>query len=364
VGAIPEKDALLSQETSGEGRWNRPLARPRVVSLLTDRSYDLVFSPEAEATLGRFADFHRRCRLGDTPSEETMIAQLQGADALLTSWGTTLSTRMIAETDLRIIGHIAGSVKGFPPLVWERGIAVVHAAPVIAVAVGEMALALTLACLRHIPEHDDAFKRQGTRGDRTLVPRLLATRSLHGLAVGIVGMGGTGRQFLKLLRAFGDVDVWASDPYLGEDEAARLGVRLAPLDRLLASCDVVSLHCPALPETHHLINAGTLKLLKDGAVLINTARGALIDHAALLEELQSGRISAGLDVYLETCSEAQVPLSAYRELRNVVVTPGIAGPAGALTKQMSRHIAEELERFFRGQPLRHPVTAAMLPTMA
>ena len=293
-----------------------------------------------------------------------MIEALRGADAALTSWGVRFSDRVIRETSLRIIGHAAGTVKWLPPLVWERGLAVTHAAPVIAVAVGEMALALTLACLRHIPEHDAAFKLSGTRGDDAIEPKLLATRSLHELRVGIVGASSTGREFVKLLRAFGDVEVWIADPYLTEPEAARLGVRKVELEELFAACDVVSLHCPSLPETHHLVDAQRLARLRDGAVFVNTARGALVDHDALLAELRTGRISAGLDVYLETLSAETVPLSAYRQLKNVVVTPGIAGPAGTITKRMGLFIAEELERFFAGRPLEKPVTAEMLGYIA
>jgi phosphoglycerate dehydrogenase-like enzyme len=136
------------------------------------------------------------------------------------------------------------------------------------------------------------------------------------------------------------------------------------LEDLLAACDVVSLHCPSLPETRHLINASTLAQLKDGAVLINTARGALIDHDALLAELRAGRISAGLDVYLETLPADQVPLSAYRDLPNVVITPGIAGPAGTITRRLGLNIAQEFQRFFRGQRLASPVTAELLSRMA
>jgi len=263
-----------------------------------------------------------------------------------------------------VIGHAAGSVKGFPPAVWDRGIAVTHAAPVIAVAVGEMALALTLACLRRFTAHQEAFRHQGLRGDPSIQPRLLATRSLHELRVGIVGASATGREFLKLLRAFGDVEVWIADPYLTPEEARRLEVRQVELPELLSQCDVVSLHCPSLPETYHLINAETAAMLKDGAVLINTARGTLIDYDALLPHLQSGRISAGLDVYLETLSDEAVATSAYRGLTNVVITPGIAGPAGSITKRMSLYIAQELARFFRGEPMLKQVTGDMLAHIA
>jgi phosphoglycerate dehydrogenase-like enzyme len=339
------------------------MIRPRVVSIIGDQTYDLVFCPEAEAKLASFADFERR-RWQRKPDDEALAGWLREADGVITSWGCSLTDRVIEASSLRVIGHAAGSVKWLPPAVWKRGIAVTHAAPVIAIAVGEMALTLTLACLRHLTEHDTAFKQQGSRGDPALEPRLLVSRSLHGLRVGIVGASSTGREFLRLLKAFGDVEVWLNDPFLSATEAAALGVRLAALDDLLAACDVVSLHCPALPETQHLLNARTLRLLKDGAILINTARGALVDHGALLAELRTGRISAGLDVYLETLKGDDLPGSAYRELKNVVITPGIAGPAGTITKRMSLFIAEELERFFTGQPLVKQVTAAMLSSIA
>lgn len=339
--------------------------RPQIVSVMNATMYDLVFSPAAEAKLGHFAGFSRYRGEKDADEEE-LIELLRGADGAITGWGVRLSDRVIEATNLKIIGHAAGSVKGFPAAIWERGIAVTHAAPVIAVAVGEMALALTLACLCHFPAHDAAFKQKGLPGEPTFQPKLLASRSLHELRLGIVGASATGREFLKLLKAFGDVEVWIADPYLSPEEASALGARLAPLEELLSQCDVVSLHCPLLPETQHLINTRTVKLLKDGAVLINTARGALVDHDALLPELQSGRISAGLDVYLETLhgDADAITSSQYRQLSNVMITPGIAGPAGTITKRMSLFIAEEMERFFSGQPLAKQVTQDMLARIA
>ncbi|NPV09443.1 MAG: hydroxyacid dehydrogenase [Anaerolineae bacterium] len=337
---------------------------PTIVSTMRDEMYDLVFTLTAEERLRSFSHFHRYQGAADA-DEDILISLLQGADAAITCWGVRLTDRVIAATNLRIIAHAAGSVKGFPSAVWERGIAVTHAAPVIAVAVGEMALALTLACLRHFPAHQEAFRHRGLRGDPSIQPRLLANRSLHGLKVGIVGASATGREFLKLLKAFGDVEAWIYDPYLSPNEAEALGVAKAELEDLLTQCDVVSLHCPSLPETHHLINARTASMLKDGAVLINTARGALVDHDALLPHLQSGRISAGLDVYLETLSgEEAVAQSPYRDLDNVVITPGIAGPAGTVTKRMSLFVAEELERFFSGRPLHKQVTREALDHIA
>jgi len=341
------------------------MARPSVVSVMNDEMYDVVFGDAAEQKLLSFAAFRRYQGVANA-CEEQLIELLRDADAAMTSWGVTLTDEVIRQTNLKVIGHAAGSVKHFPASVWERGIAVTHAAPVIAVAVGEMALALTLACLRNFAAHDAAFKQQGLAGDSSLQPELLANRSLHGLRVGIVGASATGREFLRLLVAFGDVEVWVADPYVSEEQARALRARLVPLDTLLSQCDVVSLHCPLLTETRHLINANTVRLLKDGAVLINTARGGLIDHEALLPELESGRIAAGLDVYLETLrgDVGAIAASRYRGLRNVIITPGVSGPAGTVTKRMGLFIAQEFERFFCGQPLAKPVTADMLGHMA
>lgn len=337
---------------------------PRVVSVMRDEMYDLVFSPEAETKLRSFCEFHRYEGQLDA-DETTLISLLQGADAAITCWGVKLTDRVVEATNLKVVGHAAGSVKGLPAAIWERGIVVTHAAPVIAVAVGEMALTLTLACLRNLGAHQEAFRHRGLRGDTSIQPRLLANRSLHQLRVGIVGASATGREFLKLIKAFGDVEVWINDPYLTQEAAECLGVRKVELTELLSECDVVSLHCPSLPETRHLINAETAALLKDGAILINTARGVLVDYDALLPHLRSGRISAGLDVYLETLSGDQsVSESLYRELSNVIITPGIAGPAGTITKRMSLFIAEELERYFSGKPLQKQVTRDMLGHIA
>jgi len=113
--------------------------------------------------------------------------------------------------------------------------------------------------------------------------------------IGIVGASRIGRRVIDLLRPF-DLEVVVSDPYLGQSEARELGVGLADLDDLLRASHIVSLHAPSLPSTRHLIDRRRLGLMRDGATLINTARGALIDQAALTEELVAGRINAILDV--------------------------------------------------------------------
>jgi phosphoglycerate dehydrogenase-like enzyme len=226
-----------------------------------------------------------------------------------------------------------------------------------------MALGLIIAGLRCLLEHDTAFKQLGTRGDDRL--SYATNRGLQGSRVGTIGASMTGRELIKLLHAFGDeVDICVYDPYLPEYAAGALGVQKMELAQLLSTSDVVSLHAPATEQTHHMIGANEVGLLKDGALLVNTARGTLIDHEALLVELKTGRIKAALDVYLETLSMEQVAVSEYRKLSNVIVTPGRAGPSVQLRQQIGATIVDEFARFFTGLPPRYQITAGRLSSMA
>src|SRR5262249_54771062 len=139
------------------------------------------------------------------------------------------------------------------------------------------------------------------------------------------------------------------DPYLDEAEAVALGVRRVELDDLLRSSDVVSLHAPALPETHHLIDRRRLGLLRDGATLINTARGWIVDSQAFEDEVKSGRIDAVIDTTEPEVLPADSPLY---DAPNVFLTPHVAGAMGTETQRMAALALDEIERFTRGEPFR------------
>ncbi len=336
----------------------------RVVSLVAKRGYEQVMTPEAEARLRSFATLIKNEK-DAVPSPEEMRELLAQADGCLTGWGVRIPESALEGADrLKIIGHMGGTVKGVVPLsAYDRRIVVTHAAPVIAKSVGEMALGLTIAGLRCIVEHDTAFKQKGTHGDLSL--DYSTNRGLHGSRVGIVGASRTGREFIKLLRAFGDeVEIWVFDPYLSEHGAGELGVRKVELAQLLSECDVVSLHAPATDETFHMIGADEVKMLKDGALLVNTARGRLIDHQALLAELKTERIRAALDVYLETLSLEEVAASEYRKLKNVIITTGHAGPSAQVRRQLGAAMVDEFARFFTGLEPKYRVMKERLAIMA
>ncbi len=332
---------------------------PRILVLLRPSLYDLLFPSEADRVLrglGRVV-FHDEER--DLSSSE-LARRLPGFDVVITGWGTPLFTdEVLAAADrLRLIAHSAGSVKRMlPPAVFERGIAVTHAASAIAPAVAEMSLLLVLLLLRRVHQLDRMLKAGGEWAE---AKALGMGREIAGLRVGVIGAGYTGRNLIRMLRAL-DAEVWVYDPYLSEEQAAELGVCKVALDELLQGCPVVSLQAPSTQETHHMIGARELSLLQDGAILINTARSWLVDQEALLAELRTGRIQAALDVFDQ---EPLPPDHPFRTLDNVFLTPHVAGATIQARHRQGWTVVEEVRRFLRGEPLRYPVTREKLDIMA
>ncbi|WP_341501368.1 2-hydroxyacid dehydrogenase [Gallaecimonas sp. GXIMD4217] len=206
-------------------------------------------------------------------------------------------------------------------------------------AVAEHAVALMLALGRRLHK---AYNR--VREDNFSLDGLLGF-NLHGKAVGIVGTGAIGLALARILKGFG-CQLLASDPY--PSEAARaLGVSYLPLDELLARADIISLHCPLTPDSHHLINAAALARMKDGVMLINTSRGALVDTHAIINALKKGKLGyLGLDVYeqegdlfFEDLSNEIIPDDCFQRLLtfpNVIIT----GHQGYFTREALGQIAQ------------------------
>jgi phosphoglycerate dehydrogenase-like enzyme len=284
----------------------------------------------------------------DEPRAEALLAKAQ---ALLTSWGCPpLDANLLDRAPgLRLVAHAGGTVKNHVTMeCYDRGILVSSAAAANALPVAEYTLAAILFANKRV------FQLQ--RRYRELRAFRFWSRETPGLGnfrkrVGLIGASRIGRRVIALLRPF-DLEVCVADPTLDQAAARELGVELLDLDVLLASCDVVSLHAPLLPSTRGLLDARHLSLLRDGATLINTARGGLVDAAALEAELRSGRIDAVLDT---TEPEILPADSALYDLPNVWLTPHIAGSMGNETERLVDLALDEIERWVRGQPLAHPV---------
>lgn len=335
-------------------------AKPRILVLTPPTLYSTLFAADADAHLRDVA--HVTWNEGPENWSAAELAQkIPDYDAVITGWGSPTFTDDVldAANRLRLIAHSAGSIKKLlPSPVFARGIAVTHAAGAIAPAVADMTLALILMSLRQIHELDRMMK---SGGDWGTAKEYGMGRELAGTRIGVVGAGYTGTCVIKLLVAL-DADVWVYDPYLTPERALALGVQqAATLDEIFRDSSVVTLQAPPTEETHRMVGAHQLRLLRDGAIFINTARSHLVDQDALLAEFQSGRIGGALDVFDEEPLPADSP---FRQLDNVILTPHIAGASVQARHRQGRIIVDEIASFFDDESLRYEVTGDMLETMA
>lgn len=333
---------------------------PVIAVLLTEKTRRMMLDDGSIAQLNGLG--YVRWPAGSTIGVGEVDGLLQGATACLTGWGTPafdVATRQ-RHPQLALVAHSAGSVRTLVPAqLFDEGIRVTHAASKIAASVAEFVVAEALLAMRGIPLLHQGLRNGGEWLDvRASVPQ----RLLGGQNVGIVGSGYVGRAVIRLLVAFG-CRVLVVDPMLDANAAAALGVTSVSLDDMLMQSDVVSLHAPVLPATRRMIGARELALLRPGALFINTARSQLVDEAALLAEIRSGRITAALDVFDDEPLPADSP---FRDpaLGNVTISPHAAGHTEEGHRSQGQAMVDEIARHLRNEPLRHEVSRAMLENMA
>ncbi|MBO4887393.1 MAG: 2-hydroxyacid dehydrogenase [Firmicutes bacterium] len=231
----------------------------------------------------------------------------------------------------------------------ERGILVTNTPGANAYAVAEHAVLLMLSLCHHLVEHN-AFTQRGEWSNKTFLEN---TRTLNGALVGLVGGGNIGRQVAARVQAFG-AKVQYSDPYrLPEETEARLGMKYVSLDELVRTSDFISLHAPLTDENYHLIGEDAFEKMKPGVILINTARGGLVDEDALIRAVDSGKVAgAGLD-----CIE-HMPLTAGEPLLgrpNIIVTPHVGGTSNDIASAMIPMLTATIMDLYQGGKVRYVV---------
>ena len=230
----------------------------------------------------------------------------------------------------------------------RRGVAVTNTPGVLDETTADMTFALILACRRGVVWGDRVVRR----GEWTADWVDALTDEVSGSTLGIVGMGGIGRAVARRARAFRMPLLYTSRTRLDRAQEVELGIEARTLPELMAESDIVTLHCPLTDRTRGLIGADALARMRDGSCLINAARGALVDEAALTAELRSGRIQAGLDVFWH---EPAWP-EELSSLPNVVLTPHIATATAPARFAMTQVLVSNVLAARAGRPLVTPVT--------
>ncbi len=274
--------------------------------------------------------------------QQELIERLRGATAVINvrAYSRFDAELLAALPELRTIAILGTGTDNVDlEAATRQGVVVTNTPGASTVSVAELTFALMLAAARHVALADRAI--------RTGQWRHVEGVELRGKTLGVVGLGAIGQEVASLARAFGmRVVAWSLTP--DEERAKRVGATPVEWEELLAVSDVVSLHLRASPRTAGIVGARELGLMKPGAILVNTARGALVDEKALAEALTAGRLgAAGLDAFVHEPLPADSPLVG---LENVVLSPHTGWVTADAAERLRRIPVENLIAFFEGRP--------------
>lgn len=300
----------------------------------------LIADKLAESTVAALGD-DIEVRWVDGPDREKLLAAVPEADALLVRSATIVDAEVLgAAPKLKIVARAGVGLDNVDvDAATERGVLVVNAPTSNIHSAAEHALALLLAAARQVAAADASLRAH------TWKRSSFSGTEIFGKTVGVVGLGRIGQLVAQRLAAFG-AHIVAYDPYVSPARAAQLGIELLSLDELLARADFISVHLPKTPETAGLIDKRALSKTKPGVIIVNAARGGLVDEAALAEAVTSGHVrAAGIDVFAtEPCTDS--PLF---DLRQVVVTPHLGASTAEAQDRAGTDVAASVKLALAGE---------------
>jgi phosphoglycerate dehydrogenase-like enzyme len=310
-------------------------------------------NPETRRFMFHQEGLHRLSALGNIrwlEEGQELRGEIGKFDIALSTWGSPRFDEAVIEQAhrLKLLAHCAGTVVPYVvPGLFSSGIRVVNSNDALARSTAELTVAHILSGLWRMKEYEAVL-----RNGRWPNPREKIPRGLCGAVAGIAGVGRIARMVMDLLRPF-ECRFLLNDEYLTEDEARKLGGELVTLDELCQKSDVITIHHTLTEKTRGMFGSRQFSLMKDGALLVNTARGPIIDKDALLDAAQEGRIYISLDVYdQEPSSEDSIFLSKYDK---VSCTPHIGGHCPGRHDRIFGDAVDEIERFINGEELTQEV---------
>jgi len=284
----------------------------------------------------------------DVPTQEQLVKEVADADYLLVSGRLKINQEVLDNApQLKMIQRTGvGTEMLDKEAIKQRGIPVYVNAGVNARSVAEHTLMLILSCLKRVTVID----RQVRAGIWKKQETGTSCHELYGKTVGLVGMGAIGRQVATYLHCFGARIVYSDLFRMAEEKEQELGATyVSSFEELLPLVDILSFHCPLTADNEKILNASAIQKMKEGAIVVNTARGKLIDESALCEALQNGKLAfAGLDVHYEEPMKADDPLCS---LDNVILSPHIAGLSFETFHSMMKGAVDNIVAFENGKRL-------------
>jgi phosphoglycerate dehydrogenase-like enzyme len=335
------------------------MRRPRVLVLSGETLFRSFFDAPR---IRRLARGFAWTRVGDRRVTPRLVRLLPEADALVTTWDSpTFDEGLLALAPrLRLVAHCGGEVKGrFARPLFER-LTIANAPGPMAHLVAELAVTFLLMAVRRVDEYREALRRPSNRIYERLHLEGAGKETLRGRTVGLLGFGRIGREIARLLRPFGP-RLLVHDPYVAAAAVRRAGASPVTLPRLLRDSEQLVVAAALTDLTRGLLDRAALRRLREGATVVNVARGGLVDLEALAAEVRWGRLRCALDV-----TDPLEPLPVrhpLRRMRGAILTPHVGAAAVEVRRAMADIVLENLERFFRGERVLSRVVPRQLERM-
>ena len=329
-----------------------------LVAIRQDKTFDTFFSKENIALAESLGEIIWLDTANSTPEE--LKEKISDCDTYITCWGSPALTPEILEhaPKLKLLTHLGSTVA---PVVcdevYTRGIKVISGFDYYSKSTAEGAVAYMLAALRNIPFYTDRLKKKKIWRESDDYTDGLLYKS-----VGLVGFGGVGRYVAKMLAGF-EVDIKVYDiAEISAEEKSKYNITQCGIEEIFSTCDIISLHLPYNDSTYHIVGDTLLSKIKPGALLVNTARGAVVDEAALIKHLEKGDFNAALDVYEKEPMDMESPLLS---LDNALLLPHQAGPTVNLREVITRKLVTESADYINDNvPLKNEILAEKAKSMS
>lgn len=329
--------------------------KPKLLIAVNKTKFNELFSKKDVSRLEEMCEFI--CEPPEVADEAFLIDHIGEADIAISSWGTArFSDEVVGlAPNLKLLCHAAGSVKPVvSDAIWEKQVSVTSSAAAISYGVAEFCLGLILTASKRV-----YWAARDTRkgGWDYSAYQFNGPFEIYQQKIGIIGASYVGKHLISLLKNFA-CDILLYDPYCSSEQADSLGVeKVDAIEELFRQCKVVSLNAPLTDSTKNMIRGKHFAALQDGALFINTARGAIVNQQEMVEELKKERFIACVDV---TEPEPPAEDDLLRSLPNVLLTPHQAGAIAENLLRIGTFVADEIEALCAGQPFVYEVAEEML----